>query len=311
MGQNLIVIWRMEILSTVQKRPNKNRMRTESKKFKSVKRKKKKRISKKKRLKFFRLCLLAFIIVAEISILLKVVIKDVDTSKNQNTNYNSVENESSEKSVPNKFTVFIDPGHGFSDPGTLSPEHIGSVNESEIVLTIGKKLSKILLDKGLNVILSRQENYDKRQDTLDEFYKLSTEQRVDMAIEENADIFISLHIDSIDTKIKDFESINGYTIYYCDNDIKKNNHTIDLAKCIKEEFYNSTKVSKLNLSSMESDDAFYVVNHTTMPSILFELGYSTNRQDAARLIDSRWQHKAAQGIANGVIKYYNQYFNND
>lgn len=258
----------------------------------------------KRKKKNFRVIILLTIILLEIILLTKVLVKrDVEETTNKTTEIETTFVENKKPSFSD-FTIFLDPGHGFSDDGTLSPSGIGNINESETVLDIGLKVKEILLKKGFNVVLSRETNYDKRQE--DELFKLRNEERVKNAENINADIYVSLHVDALDEKIRGFEEVNGYTIYYCDNEVKKSENIELLAKCIMDSFVKETNVSKIQIKSMETDEAFYVVNHTTMPSVLFELGYCTNKEDAKRLADEKWKVKAANGISNGILEYFNK-----
>ncbi len=263
-----------------------------------------KKKSNKKKKRNFKIFILLCIIVLEILVLIKTVFKKDDNQiVDESSNQIIQSTQANDKDI-SKFTVFVDPGHGFSDDGTLSPQGIGNINESKTVLAVGLKLKDFLLEEGFNVVLSRESNYDERQE--DEMFKLRNNERVEKAEEISADVFVSLHVDALDEKINGFDEVNGYTVYYCDNEVKKSENVELFAKCIMDSFLKATNVSKIQMKSMETDEAFYVVNHTTMPSILFELGYCTNREDAARLADENWQTKAAKGISNGVLDYFNK-----
>lgn len=269
------------------------------------------KIYRRKKRKLKRICILSIIIFIEVFVLIKII--STINSKNNKTNvvdaYTPVKTQEDTKenntNKLKKFTVFIDPGHGFSDGGTESPEEIGhDLLESEITLDMGLKLKKLLEEKGMNVILSRTENYDKNQK--DKFVKLGSEERVNMANTSKADIFVSLHIDALEKTIKGYDKVNGYNIYYYDNDIKKTEGTKLLAECIKKGFANATKLEKIAVKEMNDSDTYYVVNHTIMPSILFELGYCTNKEDATRLASESWRNTALKGITDGIMDYYNQ-----
>lgn len=266
---------------------------------------------RRKKRKLKRICILSIIIFIEVFVLIKII--STINSKNNKTNvvdaYTPVETQEATKENNTdklkKFTVFIDPGHGFSDGGTESPEEIGhDLLESEITLDMGLKLKKLLEEKGMNVILSRTENYDEKQK--DKFVKLGSEERVNMANTSKSDIFVSLHIDALEKTIKGYDKVNGYNIYYYDNDIKKTEGTKLLAECIKKGFANATKLEKIAVKEMNDSDTYYVVNHTIMPSILFELGYCTNKEDATRLASESWRNTALKGITDGIMDYYNR-----
>ncbi|MCT4596822.1 MAG: N-acetylmuramoyl-L-alanine amidase [Vallitalea sp.] len=198
-------------------------------------------------------------------------------------------------------TVFIDPGHGFSDPGAQSPEELGiDLVESEVVLDIGNRVAEILKMYDYNVIMSRTENYNEVQEN--KFYKVSLENRVKQAEESNSEVFISLHINVYEQS----SEINGYDIYYCEKDESYNSTTEKFANEISESFIDNTGITDINIHMTPRNESFYVTRKTTMPSILFEMGYATNVSDATRLLDNDFKKKLSVSIAKGIINYFNQ-----
>jgi N-acetylmuramoyl-L-alanine amidase len=198
-------------------------------------------------------------------------------------------------------TVFIDPGHGFSDPGAQSPEELGiDLVESEVVLDIGNRVAEILKMYDYNVIMSRTENYNELQEN--KFYKVSLENRVKQAEESNSEVFISLHINVYEQS----SEINGYDIYYCEKDESYNWATEKFANEISESFIDNTGITDINIHMTPRNESFYVTRKTTMPSILFEMGYATNISDATRLLDNDFKEKLSVSIAKGIINYFNQ-----
>lgn len=207
--------------------------------------------------------------------------------------------DTTEKEI-HKFTVFIDPGHGFSDPGTESPKSIGyEIVESKITLDIALTLAKLLEEKDLNVILSRTTDYTDEERKKKEWNKLGYKERTKLANDSNADIFISLHINAFDGS----SEVNGYDIFYCDSNNSNNDDKKFLAESIMNSFKTATNIEKIKINTMEKDDSYYVVKHTDMPSILFELGFCTNKQDATRLANEEWRNTVAKSISDGIIKY--------
>lgn len=305
--------------NTVKKPPNKKKVKRKNpnsvKNYRSnnsqtrnrtVRRKKsKRRLSARKKRKLIRLCTLFFIISLEIIVLIRVIIKNNKTSEpalNNITETAEPQTQKIKKELLEDYIIFIDPGHGFSDGGTESPKEIGNIIESEVTLDIAFKIEKLLKAEKANVVMSRTTNYNPLQE--DEFVKLRTEDRVNLAEKANADIFISLHVDSLENH----PEVNGYTIYYYDNEVKKNKNTPKLAKNIKNEFVKAVAITNDNIkvANMEQSTAYDVVNYTTMPSILFELGYSTSKQDSKNLASEAWKQKAALGITNGIKKYFEE-----
>ncbi|MDD7456135.1 MAG: N-acetylmuramoyl-L-alanine amidase [Bacteroidales bacterium] len=107
---------------------------------------------------------------------------------------------SAQKQSPIKLkTVVIDPGHGGKDFGCTSKD--GKVNEKSIVLDIGKRLKRKIEDSydDVNVVMTR-----------DKDYFVTLQGRADIANENNANLFISIHVNSVEGKRT---GPNGYSIH--------------------------------------------------------------------------------------------------
>lgn len=79
--------------------------------------------------------------------------------------------------------LVIDPGHGGSDPGAMTPQ---GLEEKAITLDVARRLRALLKDEPLSVVLTRTDDRS-----------LSLERRVEIANSENADLFLSIHINSM------------------------------------------------------------------------------------------------------------------
>lgn len=195
-------------------------------------------------------------------------------------------------------TVFIDPGHGFSDGGTGSPKEFGlDVTESKVVLDVANRVVEILEANDYKVSMSRTENYKEIQE--DKIYKVSLVERVRKANESKADVFVSLHVNAYEESSK----TNGYDIYYCDKGEEYNTTANKLAKMISTKFTEKTGIEKIKVREQEKIQSYYVVRKTTMPSVLFEMGYATNIEDAKRLTDKDFLENLAQSVAEGVMTF--------
>ncbi len=179
--------------------------------------------------------------------------------------------------IKNKVIV-IDPGHGGNDTGALR----GSVLEKDLTLDIALKLRKVLKEKGFNkVIMTRT------SDTT-----LSLADRVRIANDYNADLFVSIHINS---SVK--SEINGIeTHYYSDRGY-------DVAKVIHKELISNISATDRGLFKSK----FYVINHTEAPAVLLELGFISNEQEKNLLTSERRQTDSAQAIADGIVNYLTEY----
>lgn len=175
--------------------------------------------------------------------------------------------------VKNK-VIIIDPGHGGNDTGATR----GNVEEKDLTLSIATKVQEELNDMGFkNVIMTR--STDKT---------LSLSERVDIANNNNADIFVSIHINS---SVK--SEINGIeTHYYSDNGY-------NVAKMLHKELTENISATDRGLFKSK----FYVINHTEAPAVLLELGFISNEQERSMLTSKRRQNASAKAIAEGIYNY--------
>jgi N-acetylmuramoyl-L-alanine amidase len=170
--------------------------------------------------------------------------------------------------------VMIDPGHGGHDSGAVG---IGGVQEKDIVLPIGRKLAEVLQHNGLQVILTRNADYF-----------VSLQGRVDMAERDHADVFVSVHANSIDNR----PDVNGLEVYYYDSGL-------DLARVVRHSILQRVNVNDRGIRRAR----FYVLRKSSMPAILVETGYMTGREDIAKLKTVQYQNKMAEAIAHGILQY--------
>jgi N-acetylmuramoyl-L-alanine amidase len=98
-------------------------------------------------------------------------------------------------------TIVIDPGHGGLDPGAIGP---GGVQEKEVVLGIAKALRDLIKkEPGITVHLTRE---------TDVFIPLN--KRTQIANDKKADLFVSIHANSIGGNSKKKMATQGYKIYF-------------------------------------------------------------------------------------------------
>jgi N-acetylmuramoyl-L-alanine amidase len=174
-----------------------------------------------------------------------------------------------------KVVVLIDPGHGGKDPGAIG---IGGVREKDVILPIGRKIAAILLQNGVQAILTRDSDY---------FVTLPG--RVQLAERANADVFVSIHANAIGPNRPD---VSGLEVYYYDSGLS-------LARIVRSSILQSLNVRDRGVRRAR----FYVLRKSSMPSILVETGYLTGREDIAKLRTSAYQNQMAEAIARGILQY--------
>ena len=173
------------------------------------------------------------------------------------------------------YKVFIDAGHGGTDPGALGYGY----RESDLNLQVAKKVESKLKSKGIDVKMSRSS---------DIFYSLS--ERAEMANDYGADAFVSIHQNSAEDK-----SANGIETYYNRNKEEDK----PLSNDIQTQVISQTGANNRGVKNAE----FTVLVKSKMISALVECGFITNESEVKKLSDPSYQDKLATGIADGIEEY--------
>lgn len=228
--------------------------------------------------------------------------------------------------------VVIDPGHGGKDPGAIG---VKGTDEKNVTLAIAKALKRTLNEKlsKVKVVMTRDD---------DEFVEL--DKRGEIANDAGGRLFISIHCNSMPHKPN---SMNGLEVYFLrpgrtdeairiaaqenaavkyENDYEKRYQSYDEDNMILTTMAHgayvkySEQLAQLiadNVSSMASvaDDGvsqagFYVLVGASMPGVLIETGYLSNRKEEKYLKSKSGQNAIARGIANAVVKFKAEYEKN-
>jgi N-acetylmuramoyl-L-alanine amidase len=173
--------------------------------------------------------------------------------------------------------VIVDPGHGGKDSGAPGR---GGVLEKDIVLSISQKLAALLEQQGLQVKMTRNSDY---------FVDLAP--RVDMAQRAGADLFVSIHANSISGR----PDVRGLETYHYGKGE-------GLARTIHSNILQSMDIPDRRVRSAR----FFVLRKNSMPAVLVETGYVSNSYEASRLSDPDYQNQMARAIARGIMQYIQQ-----
>ncbi len=215
-------------------------------------------------------------------------------------------------------TVVLDPGHGGLDPGAEQ----GDIVEKDLMLTFARELRELLLRSGgFNVVLTR-----------DSDHFVSLERRVSLAYHAGADVFISLHADSLseglahgatvyvlDRSASDVASaklaerhdrrelLSGMDLSGTDDEVtdvlldlarqETQPRTEALARALVNGMTNTG--GPMNRRPMRSA-AFSVLKAADIPSVLIEIGFLSSPRDVKNLQNPEWRAAIAQGIRNGL-----------
>nr|YP_009545955.1 hypothetical protein [Glaucocystis incrassata]ASQ40016.1 hypothetical protein [Glaucocystis incrassata] len=186
--------------------------------------------------------------------------------------------------------IVLDPGHGGKDFGAF----YDSLKESELTLELGlntERKLKILGDS--NIYLTRRTGVF-----------LTLTERVQIANQLKADIFISLHFNSFSQSFaKGIEA-------YADLD-RVNKRIVDNSKDLAIDILNCVQ-SNLNLHKYEEPERgfkashFQVIRYTQMPAVLFEGPFLSSPTDRLLLLQPNFIEVLGGGIANGIHQFFHK-----
>ncbi len=181
---------------------------------------------------------------------------------------------------PSDRIIVIDAGHGGLDPGAVS----NGIKEKDINLPVSKKVDSLLKQKGYKTLMTRE----------DDSY-ISLGGRANLANGEAADLFISIHANSVPNS----STVNGIEVLYSGNQNSK-----ALAGFIQEELIKSTNAADRGTKHRPN---LVVLRDTKMTDSLVELGFLTNSEEAAKLDTESYQNILAEAIVKGIEKYFTIY----
>ncbi|MDA5108381.1 MULTISPECIES: N-acetylmuramoyl-L-alanine amidase family protein [Brevibacillus] len=199
-------------------------------------------------------------------------------------NYDPQKREEADKRVFDKESfqlaanpvIVIDPGHGGDDPGAVG----NGLKEKDLTLDIGLRAKNyIVANYPATVYMTRS------SDTT-----VSLSSRTSFANAQNADFFVSMHINAATDA-----SANGVETYAYPGSVN--------GKRLATETYNQLKSSFANPRGVK-EYAYYVLTYTNMPATLGETGFISNASDASKLAQSSFRQTLATQYASGMHRYW-------
>lgn len=232
---------------------------------------------------------------------------------------------SKQKGHKKRFIVAIDAGHGGDDPGAMGPH---GTHEKKITLAIAKKLQDLINQQpGMKGKLVRKGDY-----------YVGLRERMKIARQANADLFISIHADAVNNPV-----VRGASVYT----LSRNGASNEAARWLANSENAKEKVGGVNLDDKDEVLAsvlldlsqtatqqaslslaskvlknfqnigdlhynavqkagFMVLKSPDIPSILVETAYISNPSDELNLMSNRYQTKMANAIFKGILKYVEQ-----
>lgn len=188
--------------------------------------------------------------------------------------------------------VVLDAGHGGVDKGVSGVNT--NIPESELNLSVVKKLEKYFIDAGIAVVLTRSSDAGLYGFATKNLKKKDMQKRSEIINKAEPELVISIHMNQYT-----LSSRRGAQVFF------KNGSEQGklLASCVQNSFNNMEQSSR-ECSSLSGD--YYILNCSNFPSIIAECGFLSNPKDEALLITDEYQNDIAYAIFKGSIDYLSQ-----
>jgi N-acetylmuramoyl-L-alanine amidase len=191
-----------------------------------------------------------------------------------------------------QMVIVIDPGHGGRDPGKVG---VNDALEKDINLCISSKLKSLLEQNDIKVVMTREDDSGLYTEADSNKKSADLRKRVEIIQENDADLAVSIHQNSFPE-----EYVKGAQVFY--------HMKSDEGRILSEMIQEQLKITLMdgNHRKAKSNDNYYMLKKTNCPLVIIECGYLSNYNEAALLLDERYQEKLAWGIHLGIMRYINE-----
>jgi len=218
------------------------------------------------------------------------------------------------KNPGDPFTVCIDPGHGYVDPGSTS-DYLEGKWEREIVREYAEKLKSELEAAGCRVIMLWDEDrYVTASEVVSAAKAAGVEFKEEKIVDDRRfaaynravwanvlhretyiDLIVSIHVNTYPAD----ESVKGTRIYYCsETDRAKESGTLcaNLTYALSQ----TLPSQKVRYYADKAENAFIMTKVPEMASALVEIGFATNPTEAKNILDTEWMDSFVDGLCRGI-----------
>ncbi|MGJ9459104.1 N-acetylmuramoyl-L-alanine amidase [Oceanobacillus sp. CF4.6] len=176
--------------------------------------------------------------------------------------------------------LYLDPGHGGTDPGASGY----GLKEKDIVLDIAFRIRDILTGDYKNVSIRMSRTNDSTK---------SLRQRTDEANAWGADYYLSIHCNAFNGAAEGYED-------FIHNSLQANSQTAKFQNILHEEI---TKVNQLRNRGQKKAN-LHVLRESSMPAFLSENGFIDHPGDSALMKKNAWKQNVAQGHVDGLARAF-------
>lgn len=179
--------------------------------------------------------------------------------------------------------VCLDPGHDAGNLANRSPD--GTYYEQEFTLDLGKRLEKLLTDRGVAVTMTR---------TGGEAVSLAKRCEIANSIPD-LDLFVSLHSNA--AAGSGWSSAKGWSIYLYGPGGRREQAAQDILEQVR-----AAGITVRSTPIVYAPE-LYVLKHTKAPAVLIENGFHTNQDEVSLLKEAAYRQKLAVAEARGILEY--------
>ncbi len=181
--------------------------------------------------------------------------------------------------------IVIDVGHGGKDAGTSS----GNVLEKNLNLEVALLLRDKLHQHGVDVILTRDGDYDLATPGATRRKKSDFDNRIRYINESEADLYLSIHMNYLGNS-----KYYGAQVFYTEDNY-------ELAHAIQDSFIVELKSP---MEEKKLSNSIYMYKQLKIPGVLIECGFLSNNKERELLQDDDYQEKLVNSIIKGLVRYY-------
>jgi len=193
----------------------------------------------------------------------------------------------------NNKTIIIDAGHGGVDGGTNAAD--GTL-EKDINLQIAYKLNDLLNSMGIKTVMTRTEDvslHNSDAHTIRQKKISDLNNRLDIINNTDDSVFVSIHQNYFTSS-----EYYGSQVFYS----KNNSESDNLASSIRLSIISYLQTDN-NREIKASGSEIFLLNNSTVPSVMVECGFLSNENEANKLKNGKYQQELAFAVALGIVDY--------
>lgn len=210
----------------------------------------------------------------------KEVSEETDTKEGLPENDADAEETAAETSEP---VIVVDAGHGGSDPGKIG---INDAQEKDVNLIIAVKLQKMLKEKGIKVIMTREDENGLADSKVEDL-----KARVAVINKNSPDLAVCIHQNSYSD-----ERIHGAQVFYYTHSAEGEKAALIMQEALLE-------IDPENSREAKANTTYYMLKTTKPPVLIVECGFLSNREEAEKLVTDEYQEQVAEAVTKGILEY--------